>query len=292
MVLIGTTAAIITIVLWTIAGTINKRISSALGSHIVGFLYTSISMAPILLAVVIVGTYSIPIYGLVTAAIGGLFLATGFIFNFKALQTENLSSISALAEISPAVLVLFGLLVLGEKVTSVQMFGIIIVFAGTLMIITTEKLEINRKLLPALLAVLAWTVYWIIISYSVISSNTFALPIFISRIVAVPIMIAYLLSSKGAVSRLADFSSSISKNRSLIALLALTVIASVADASGDTLFGITVGSPVLVIGAALIALQPMAQSFMGFVLYKEKLTRLQLYGLVVMIVGALVLSVL
>ena len=75
-------------------------------------------------------------------------------------------------------------------------------------------------------------------------------------------------------------------------LIALTVIASFADASGDTLFGITAGSPVLAIGAALVALQPMVVSFLGFIQYRDKLTKLQLYGLVVMIAGALVLSVL
>lgn len=237
------------------------------------------------------GVYSIPAYSIAIAIIGGIFLAIGFIYGFKALQTENLASVSALAEIQPATLVLFGLLILGEQVTAVELLGIIIVFAGTLMIITTEKLEINKRLMPAVFSVLAWTAYWILISYAVISASTFAFPILISRLVGVPILLCYLLSDKRAMSKLSDFSQKLKRNRTFLVLIALTVVASLADASGDTLFGITVGSSVLAIGAALVALQPMIVSFFGFLLYKDKLTRLQLYGLVVMIAGALVLSI-
>ncbi len=292
MIPIGTSAAMVSIILWIISGTILKKVSSGLGSHFSSFVYLAVSLIPIVLATIILGVYSIPLFGVITALAGGVFLGVGLIYAFKALQTENLVNVSALAEIQPAILVLFGLLVLGEQVTTIQLVGMVVIFAGALMIITTEKLRINKMLLPALYSAVLWTVYWIILSYSVISANTFALPILISRIVGVPIVFCYLFTNKHALMKLHGFWDRIKRNRAFMVLISLTVIASIADASGDTLFGITIGSPVLAIGAALVALQPMVVSFLGFILYRDKLTKLQLYGLVVMIAGALVLSVL
>ncbi len=290
MILIGTTAAILAVILWTVSGTINKRVATGLGTHLSAFLYVLISIIPVLIATTILGVYSISFFGIWTAVIAGIFLAVGFILGFRALQTENLSSVSALQEIMPATLLLFGLFILGEKINTVQFAGIAPIFLGTLMIITTEKLEINKKMLPAVLAVVAWSIYWMIISYSVISADTYALPILISRLVSLPVVLVYLLSDKAAVSSLKSLPSRLSGSRTIAVLLILVSIASLSDASGDTIFGITSGSPVLAIGAALVALQPMAVSFLAFVIYKDKLTRLQLYGLLVMLIGALVLS--
>ena len=291
MVLVGTTAAIISVILWTIAGTINKKISSGLGSHISSFIYLLLGILPVILATLIIGVYVIPSFSIITAVIGGVFLGLGLMYGFRALQTENLASVSALAEIQPATLVLFGLLVLGEQITAIQGIGMIVIFAGTVMIITTEKLEINKVLIPAVLATLAWSVYWILMAYSITSAATFALPILISRMVGLPIIVGYMLSDKRSVAKMEGFWGKLKVNRIFMVLIALTIVAAFADASGDTLFGITVGSPVLAIGAALIALQPMIVSFFGFLLYKEKLTKLQLYGLAIMIVGALILSI-
>ncbi len=292
MILLGTTAAILAMVLWTISGTINKKVATGLGTHVSAFLYVLVSLIPVLIATMIIGIYSISPFGIETAVVAGVFLAVGFIFGFKALSTENLSSVSALQEIMPALLLLFGLFILGERINQVQSAGIIIIALGTLMTIITEKLEINTRMIPAILAVVSWAIYWMIISYSVISAKTFALPILISRVISLPVTLIYLLSDRDAVSSLASLPSRIRTNRTAAVLLILVSIASFADASGDTIFGITSGSSVLAIGAALVALQPMVVSFLAFVIYKDKLTRMQLIGLLVMLVGALILSVL
>lgn len=292
MILLGTTAAILAMVLWTISGTINKKVATGLGTHVSAFLYVLVSLIPVLIATMVIGIYSISPFGIETSVVAGVFLAVGFIFGFKALSTENLSSVSALQEIMPALLLLFGLFILGEKINEVQFVGIMVIALGTLMTITTERLEINKKMLPAILAVVSWAIYWMIISYSVISAKTFALPILISRIISLPVTLIYLLSNSEAVSSLTSLPSRINTNRTAAVLLVLVSIASFADASGDTIFGITSGSSVLAIGAALVALQPMVVSFLAFVIYKDKLTKLQLIGLIVMLVGALILSVL
>lgn len=290
MIPIGTLAAITSVILWVSASTTAKKLSRDLGSHLVSFLYVILSLIPIFIITYAVGVFSMPLYGLIITFIAGIFLAIGFISGFQALQTEHLASVSAIGEITPAILVIFGLLVLGEQATFAQIASIVVIFSGAAMIITNEKFEVNKRLFPALISILAWTAYWIALTYAVRNSGTFVLPVLISRIVGLPFIILYLMRSKNSVQSLRNLPSSLKKNKKFANLLGLTVFASFADAVGDSIFGITVGSSVLAIGSALIALQPMMVSFLGFLLYKERLTRLQFFGLAVMIIGAIALS--
>lgn len=292
MVPIGTTAAVISILLWTIASVISKKISKGLGANLVSFLYVSISIVPILAASLLIGNFSIPLSSVLIAIFAGLFLSLGFIMTFKALSTEYLSSVVVIGELYPAIFVLFGLVVLGQSVSTIQLLSILVIFAGACMIITTEKLTINRRLIPAIIAAVAWTIYWIAMTYSVTSAGTFAFPILISRLVGIPFVVVYLMMDRNAVNELKSLGSRLGRNRTLMVLIALTAIASGADAVGDVIFGITISSAVLVIGAALVALQPMAASFFGFLFYRERLTKLQFSGLIIMVAGAFVLSVL
>ncbi len=289
---IGTAAAIIAITLWTIASTISKKISRGLGANLVTFLYLAVSIVPIAIGTVAIGTYSISTAGALLAALAGLFLSLGFISTFKALTTEHLSSVIAVSEIYPVVFVLFGILVLGQTINEIQLVSMVVIFAGAAMIITTEKLRLNKMMIPAVVGAVSWTIYWIIMTYSIHSAGTFALPILISRVVGIPFAIIFLLINRNAVSELKLLGKKIKASRMVMVMVALTIIASFSDAVGDTVFGITIGSSVLVIGAALVALQPMVVSFFGFLFYKEKLTKVQFLGLATMFAGAFVLSVL
>lgn len=286
-------AAAVSTVLWIFAGTIAKKISSDLGGRTVSLIYATFSLLPILIIVYLVGDYSISAYSIFLSAAAGLFLGAGFILGFKALQTEKLASVSALAEIQPAFLVLLSIIVLNESINILQAASIAIIFAGALMIITTEKLRININLLPALLSFISWSIYWAIMVYAVTSAGTFALPIFISRLAGVPLIAIYFIYGIAANSEKGGQGlRSILSNPCLAISIILTLVASFADAVGDTIFGITIGSNVLALGAALIALQPMAVSFLGFALYRDRMTRVQLIGFIIMVAGAFSLSVL
>ncbi len=288
---IGTIAAIICTITWIIAGTISKKASTDLGTHMIAFFYMIFGLVPIIIATLVVGVFSIPLTSIILSLVCGLFLTLGFISAFKALHTESLASVTVLNELQPAVLVLLGLFVLSEKVTGIQIVSILMVFVGAVMIITNEKMTINKKLIPAVISSLCWTFYWVIMTYAITSAGTFVLPVLISRLVGVPFVLMYISKSDDMPKSVNGFMLKFKKNRAFMVLVVLTLIAAFCDGSGDAIFGITLQSPVLAIGAAIIALAPMMTAFFSFLLYKDKLTRTQLYGLVVMIIGALALSV-
>lgn len=288
---IGTTAAVIANVFWTVNSTVAKKVVRGLGTHIYFFMIMSVGLLPSLVATFLLGVYNISLYSVVISLISGVFGAFGFVFVYISLRTEQLTNTSALNEIQYAVLVLFGLLVLGEKATLVQILGMLVIFSGALMIITTRKLEINRKLIPAVLSAVSWAVYWIMLTYAIDAAHTFALPLFISRIVGLCLATAYLFSSRVSREAFGRIGGQLSRSRTATFLVSLAVIGALADGIGDTVFGVTIGNNVLAIGSAISAFSPMIVSFFGFLFYKEKLTRMQFFGLMIMVVGAIVLSV-
>ncbi len=292
MVLLATTAAIISVMLWIISGTISKRIARGLGIYIVPFIIVTLGLAPMLIATVLAGQYQLTLESVVVASVAGIFLSLGFILAYKALETQKLATTSAFGEIQPAALVILGLLVFGEHITPVEIVGIIVIFIGATLVITTEKFKINRGLLPAFLSNICWSFYWILMTFSVISAGTYAFPLLISRVAGMVIVVIYLLTNRRALASLKGLGTKIKGSRTIAALVVLTIIAAFADASGDTVFGITISSTVLAIGGALVALSPMITSFFGFLFYRERLRRIEIVGLLIMVSGALAVTVL
>ncbi len=289
---IGTEAAIVATLFWIISGTASKKIVRGLGSQRYIFIILSLGSLPALFATLLVGNYSIGYYDIIISAVSGIFLTLGFVFMYMSLKTEQLANSSALNALQPAVLVLFGLVVLGEHASVPQIIGMLVIFSGAFMIITTKGFTINKRLFPAALSAASWAVYWIIITLVIDNAHTYALPIFISRIAGLAVAAAYLYYSKTLHGAFSKSFTHFYRNRTLIVLLSLAVIGALADGSGDTVFGITIGNNVLAIGAALSAFSPMMVPFLAFIFYKEKLTRLQFLGLLAMVAGGIIVSVL
>ncbi len=278
---------------WIISGTLSKKVTLSLGNALSAAIVVTLGIVPMAIGSELVGTTALSAYSELLAVLSGVFLTLGFIMMYKSLQTEQLSNSTALNELQPAILVLLGLFALGEHTSMLQAICIAFIFIGAFLIITTERLTINRKLIPACIAALSWAVYWIMLTYSEgASGGAFALPVTISRISGAVVAIAYLLANRKtaiAYARGALFGAA--KTRAYIVALLVSIIA-IVDASGDFVFSYVVGSNAVAIGGALTALAPMAVSLMGFILYKERITARQAAGLVIMVAGALAIAIL
>ena len=244
------------------------------------------------IATILVGVYQIPITSIALATVSGVFLILGYLLVYKSLETQQVSNSYVIGELSPAILTIFGIFVLSEPVSNVQLLSIMTIFIGTAFLITTSKLKINRLLIPALMGSASWAIYWILINYSISTSGTFALPLLLSRVIATFVMAGYLFANRKKV--LANIKSNKDKKnrRMLVLLLCLAFIVALLDSSGDAVFSYVISLNQLAIGSALSALTPMFVSFLGVIIYKDRFTKLEFIGLVVMIIGALALSVL
>ncbi|MEM3839166.1 MAG: DMT family transporter [Candidatus Micrarchaeaceae archaeon] len=292
MILLGVTAAITAVMFWLVSNSASKRIVRGLGTHTVTMLMIGLGTVPALVGTLVIGIYSVPASSALLSMAAGLLLPVGFALGYTTLRTEKLSNAAPLGEIQPAAFVLFGLAVLGESVSVLQMTSIIAIFSGAFLILTTEGMKFNRKLMPYILSNICWVIYWLAMTYSVRWAHTYALPILISRLTAVAPALIYFMSDKRSAIDLHWLRVKIKTNGTFAALISLATIAAFADASGDTVFGITLQTNVLALGGAMLALSPMFIAFAGFLLYHEKLTRLQLAGLAIMVIGAVALNAL
>ncbi len=292
MVLLGVAAAIVAVMFWIISNGISKRMVRGLGTHTVTLFMVVLGIIPALAATLLIGTYSLPMDSLLLSLAAGLALPIGFALGYIALRTEKLSNVAPLGEVQPAAFVIFGIAVLGEAISVLQTVSIIAVFAGAFLILITERLRLNRRLIPALLSNACWIAYWLAMTYAVRWGHTYALPILLSRITAVAGAAVYFASDRLSVINMRWAAGKMKKNRTFLILIILATIAALADATGDTIFGITLNTNVLALGGAMLALSPMFIAFCGFLLYREKLTGMQLLGLCIMVIGAVSLSVL
>ncbi len=286
-------AAIASTALWVVWGSLSKRIATTIASTIVVVMMMGIGAIPMIIAVLALGVYSIPASSVILACLAGVLATIGFFLTLRALRTEQLTNSTSFGELQPAILVLFGLFALGETITTAHALSMIVIFIGAFLIIRTQGVRINKRLVPAALSVVAWTIYWIVITYSVTWAGTFALPVAISRITGAVLAGLYLFLYRAETREKLDSSKRTRKGRLLLySALALVIVAALADGTGDTAFAFALGAGTVAVSGAITALSPMFISIIGFLLYKDRLTGLQFVGLAVMIVGAVALSLL
>ncbi len=292
MLLNGTIAAEMAVSFWILSNTISKKVIKGFGPQFVAIVVIALGLLPMAVSVALMHTYSMPFYSILMASFAGIALGTGFVSIYMSLKTEQLANASALNEIQPAALVLFGLVILHEHVTILQIVSMLVIFAGAMLIITGERFKINRALLPAALAGFCWAVYWILMEYAISSAREFSLPILVSRLIGLALAIGVLLWMGGVKTAIRRRRRLMRSEGVFGLMIILLIIMGIADGCGDAIFGITAISKVFAIGGALTALSPMVVVFLGFLFYRERLNKTQMAGFFVMVAGAVILSVL
>lgn len=289
MINIGLTAAFMATALWIANSLAMKKASSSLGNYLASLIIIIVGIVPMIAAAMLFGSGVVEPYQVEVSAAAGIFLCLGFILIFKSLETEQLTNTVALAEMQPAILTLFGVFVLNNRLSTGEAASILLIFAGAFFVITHEGIKINKKLIPALLGNVSWTIYWILMSIS-ISQSAFIEQMAISRFVGISLLvILFCLGFARASAKKRVSSKPNSGIPYLIVILAAA--AGLLDGTGDTLFGFTMHLNIIAVSAAVTALSPVLVSLFSFVVYRDRLTRPQLIGFVAMIAGALSLAV-
>lgn len=286
MVNLGIIAALIGVSSYTIGDTSSKFVSKHFGRNLSSVDALGIGVIPLLVIFLILrptGYLNFYQFGLI--ALASAFMAAGCLLIYKSLETEQVSNTMVLYGISPVMFVLFGVFALSESLSLLEIASIIALFAGALLVITDLRSKFDRKLLPAVLGEALWGVYGILILYAIRSFNGFMLPILISRSLAFAFASVYIILTKSHKNaKLA-----VPKRFGLKALSA-TVINGVGDGIGMLAFGFVFLGNVVALGGALLALEPAFIMLLGYLFYKDRWTRLQFAGFVVMIAGAVALS--
>ncbi|MCL4365066.1 DMT family transporter, partial [Candidatus Marsarchaeota archaeon] len=146
---------------------IAKHLTKRLGKfrYSVGIL--GIGIIPMLIYALAVGIHAYSMEIVILSLLAGAFLGAGYVLYYKALETEQITNVSSIGEIQPAFLLLFGVFILGEKITLIEIAGIFSIFVGSFLVLRTRGLEINRVMIPVIVANILWVVYWILMDYAI-----------------------------------------------------------------------------------------------------------------------------
>ncbi|MDE1762243.1 MAG: DMT family transporter [Candidatus Micrarchaeota archaeon] len=285
---IGIVAALVGLLMFSVGDTISKRVSERLGHLISATVIVGAGIISLAASLLFLPSVPLTPIMLAASAAAGVFTALGFLLVLKSLETEQVSNTMGLLNLQYAVIIILGIFFLSENVSALQYAGLIIVFAGSLLVTLGRKLKVNRMLLPAVAGNLCWGVGIAIISYSIASFAAPTTMFFLyARLVGFSLLLAYLLLMlyRRPKRVLPD------KIRHPGRQLGLAVLSGML--AGGALFMITMFTiyRMVTVGGAILALEPVLVAIYGAFLYRDRMSKIQLFGIAIAVIGGIVLSI-
>jgi drug/metabolite transporter (DMT)-like permease len=282
-------ASLAATLIWVVVDSLSKFYIKKLGINLSVFLVALIGIVPMLLLYAIVPESVALSWSLLAVSLlAGAALFIGYTLVYRSVSTEGVANSYVLIEIQPILLILFGVLVLAESLNTLQILSMIIIFIGISMIVTTQELKVNKKLIPSLAGNIIWSMYWAFIIVAVLYYSNFILPLLLARIFSAVLAAAYYFaySNKNKKSNYVH----INMRSVSLAIISLVVLAGLFDGIGNLLFSFISFSNKVVIGSAILSMEPIIIWLIGFLVYKEKITRLQGAGFFIATIGYIAFS--
>jgi len=280
---VGYLAGVLTLLSFSFGDTISKRVSTKFGNYSSALFIMGFGLIPLLVSLFFLPQSFTNYNFLLISVVAGFFIALGYVLIYKSLETEQVSNTWALINLGSAAAILFGAFVLKEHVNIFEFIGIILVFVGVLLVTITRDFKFNRMLAPALIGNVSLVLSLLLMiygisNYSVSVSTGFFLVAGASGFLMLTV---YLIATKKLSKEV--WKKLTTPNLSAISAGLLNGVAQVGLTAFVLLHFVVVGSAVTAVGPAIVA-------FLGFVFYKEKLTSLQLAGLMISVIAAVALS--
>lgn len=283
---LGLIAAFASMMFLSLDATIAKHLTNRLGKFRYSVSILGIGIIPMLIYTLVVGMHAYSVGIVLLSLFAGVFLGAGYALYYKALETEQITEVSSIGEIQPALLLLFGVFALGERIDIIEIAGIFSIFVGSFFIVRTKGLEINRMMIPAIIANISWVVYWILMDYAITLYGGSVFPLFIARAFGFVLLLAYVLATR-SIEGGSTHNLNAGKNIVIMMLIASGIMDSLMNIS----FGFVVGIGLLAIGSAIIAASPMVVALLGKLFYNDRIRGLQRIGLVLAVAGAIAISI-
>lgn len=273
------------LLIWALSVTIERKISRLSGNMRSGILVASFGILPIAL-MFLFNLMPLSAYAIALSVVSGGFWTLGTLLYYKALETEQVSNTAPTGLLQFLPLVAFGVFALNEQIDMLEIIGMCVMVVGVFLSMTRTGISLNKKLIPAALANLAWAAYWILASLAINSSGQFAAPILVSRAVSVSL---FALSFWALFKPSAKYR--VLTRGTLATVAALGAIAGILDGLGNGLFAFVVHINALHLASIFQTPMILLIALFGYLFYKERLTHLQKIGMAIAFFGALVIAI-
>ncbi|MCL4387982.1 EamA family transporter [Candidatus Marsarchaeota archaeon] len=281
-------AALSASILWGFEDALSKKPVSRLGISPTTIIILVVGLLPFAIVAIM---YPAPItfFAIAMSAVAGLFWGAGFMLIYKSVSTENVTSTYVINEILPAIIIIFGIIGLGERISVLNAVLIMVIFSGATVVMLDGNLRFNLRLLYAVLANVSWGLFWVLMIEVIHLYGSFAEPLLVARIVAAVAVIAFfaILSRHARHTHAKRCFPSL---RSLYVPIFMAALIGIVDALGNDAFGFVSTTSFVAIGAGIIAISPIFVAMLGRLFYKDELKPLQWAGFGIMVMAAIVLS--
>jgi transporter family protein len=233
-----------------------------------------------LLAIGLAINLSVPIWIAFVILIASIFYAAAYLLFFRGFELGDVSIISATMNLWAVFTMLFAFLFLGQRLSQFQFFGVLMILIGVAMVslnvsdIKAKNLQLLSGIKETVLAALLFGIFWNL--SEIVSERIGWLPT--TLFVKIGIVLFLLLFSF-LVNRELNLAGTTPRMKSIILLAGVLEAAAVASVN----WGLTIGDAILVspISSAL----SVVTIALAVVFLKEKITKLQGFGMIVVITG-------
>ncbi len=278
--------ALVSYIGWGVGDIFNVFVARKLGAYSTSFLFTlgmlliSIFYGPFVLADLKNLTTEILLLNL---SLGLLLAIAALCFN-KGIQIGNPSLVGTIASSFAALVVVFSIIFLGERVNGNQLFAIVIIFTGIILAslnfaaLKREKNLINKGVLFALAAMLLWGLYFTFIKIPIREIGWFW-PSVISSFSTLVLLSLVRLRGVRLVKP--------KENKTLIYLI-LTIIT---VKSAELSFNYALSKGLTVVVAPIAGSYATLFVVLAFFIFKDPITRQQILGIITTLIGIVLLSI-
>lgn len=214
----------------------------------------------------------------------GLLLAIAALCFNKGMQIGNPSLVGTIASSFAALVVVFSIIFLGERVSGNQLFAIVIIFVGIILAslnftaLKSEKNLINKGVLFALAAMLLWGLYFTFIKIPIREIGWFWPSVISSFSTLVFLSLVRFRGVKLVKPK---------ENKTLVYLI-LTIIT---VKSAELSFNYALSKGLTVVVAPIAGSYATLFVILAFLVFKDPITRQQIAGIITTLIGIVLLSV-
>lgn len=273
--------AVSTALSWATAGVLVKKLSSRYGNMVAAFMVALTNVALMGTLLLIIKNFNISPSLIAISLAAGVLNAIGYLFFYKALEKQQASNTFATVEIQVVLLSAYGILVLHESIGAPKLLAIVMVIFGVFLVSYEKGHKLNKGLVPAMIANVFWALGWITLSYPINHISNSVLPVWIGFIADIAVIsLVIFISEKHR------------RNISNIGMrgFSLGIFAGIFSATGNIIYSVLISVKQLVFGAVMANTTPAIVATFAHFAYRDRLTRLQVIGLIIVVAGGILLG--
>ncbi|MEM0139690.1 MAG: EamA family transporter [Ferroplasma sp.] len=283
---------VLTLIAWTISNSMIKGLTSKMDTNLISTIIIGVGILPMLASIIIDPVSNIEPLVMILSGISGLMLGTGYILFYKSLKSADLGNAGVTLNIQQIVVIMFGLLILKEQITSLMLPGISLIIIGSVFVTVKRGFKVNKILIIASMANMIWGIYYIPLTFAILSLHASPVPLLLARITGF-FAVILIFNIKPVISRSRSIKNvhETTHSRVAFAVLLSAVAAGMLDGTGNVLYALSIQYGIIIMAGAFIAMLPATLGLAGKFIYKEKLTLVQYSGILVSVLGALFIAV-